>query len=108
MQPDLLSEYKKRMPATEASIPVEKIPGTAKGFADLKPAEQIIFAQWKDAFKEMAERHGFNPLDVPPFVHRKFLLVKGGIDSQVFSVNHLSDNSMTKYGIAFDRTVPFA
>lgn len=104
----IIETYKKMMPEQEANIPVHNIPTKVKGFADLSPEQQIVFSKWKKIVEETYEMYGFNPLDVPPFVHRKFLLTKGGVDAQIFSVNHLSDNSMTKYGIAFDRTVPFA
>ena len=103
-----IKELALRMPPKEAKIPLKKIPGTAKGFADFSLEEQIVFKEWKEIIDNTFALFGFDPLDLPPFVHRKFLLVKGGVEAQIFSVNHLSDNSQTKYGIAFDRTVPFA
>lgn len=88
--------------------PIHTLPSKVKGFADLTPKQQVVFSIWKTTVESVYRLHGFNPLDVPPFVNRAFLIAKGGVDAQIFSVNHLRDNSKTKYGIAFDRTVPFS
>jgi len=100
--------YEQVMRPKDAAIPVAKIPGTAKGFMVLTPSEQIVFNRWKGKIQSTFQLHGFSPLEVSPFVHRKFLVQEGGIDSQIFSVCHLRDGSDTSYGLAFDRTVPFA
>lgn len=96
------------MPEEGATTPVHKISSKVKGFSNLSPSEQIVFSNWKMTIEKIYRLHGFNPLDLSPFVNRKFLIVKAGIDRPIFSVNRLTDNSMTEYGIAFDHTVPLA
>lgn len=103
-----IAALKKIMPPDLAETPLKSIPAKAKGFADLSPEAQVVFNRWLTTVRENYELHGFSTLNLAPFVSRKILVAKGGIDKQIFSVNHLSDNSMTQYGLAFDRTVPFA
>jgi histidyl-tRNA synthetase len=96
------------MPKELSLVPVHQISTRVPGFLDLSPSEQVTFNIWKRTIEETYQLNGFNPLDLPPFVNRKFLLKKAGPEREIFSINRLPDNSMTNYGLAFDRTVPLA
>lgn len=96
------------MPKQLSLVPVHQISTRVPGFLDLSPSEQVTFNLWKRTIEETYQLNGFNPLDLPPFVNRKFLLKKAGPEREIFSINRLPDNSMTPYGLAFDRTVPLA
>jgi histidine ammonia-lyase len=98
--------YRTIMLDDDARRPVSSVE-PIKGALHLSPAEQIVFKRWKELLEKTYQLHGFNPLDLPPFVNRKQLL-KGGLAPQVFSINTLPENKMTPWGLAYDRTVPFA
>jgi len=93
---------------TTAPINLRSLATRVPGFGDYKPEQQILLDLWKRTLKDCYQLNGFNPLDVPPFVRKEFLKAKGGINNEMFAVSSLWNDAPTPYGLAFDRTVPFA
>lgn len=79
-----------------------------RGFLHLPTEMQVVFAKWRANLAATYQRHGFCPFDVSPFVHRRHIVRKGGIDAEIFSINRFPNNEMTSWALAYDRTVPFA
>ncbi len=70
-----------------------------------------MFDLWKKTLSNVYQLNGFNPLEVPVFVRKEFLHAKGGINNEIYAVSRLQGedgDDKTNFGIAFDRTVPFA
>lgn len=98
----------KIMKQHQAEMPLSKIPTWTPGFANWTPAQQIVFAIYKDIIQSDYELHGFLALDLPPFVDIRHLVAKGGAEKQIYTVAYLQNKKITKNGLAFDRTIPLA
>jgi len=106
----------------ENPLPLCEIPTAVPGFANYSIEDQILFEQWKKELSDVYKMNGYMSLDLPPFVRKEFLMAKGGISHEIYSVGRLQgerinvekgefqeeNNERTPFGIAFDRTVPFA
>jgi len=73
-------------------ISLADLPTAVPGFGNYDSKQQIILDIWKRSLSNVYRLNGFNPLDVPPFVRKEFLLAKGGINNEIFAINKLHGN----------------
>lgn len=92
----------------DQTVSLRKTPAKVPGFTDYDPAEQVLFDKMKKVLMAQYALNGFNPFEVAPFVHKAFLLRKGGISHEIYAASRIHGNDPTNFGLAFDRTVPFA
>lgn len=92
-----------------AKVNLSKLPAAVPGFPDYDPKQQTTFNNWISQLENTYKSYGFTPLTVPLFVRKEFLRVKGGNDTEIYSVSRLSHNSdendiSTTFGLPFDNT----
>src|SRR4051812_23762256 len=83
----------------------------ASGFCDYPP--RLAAVRWRvvDAFRRVAGRFGFDPIDTPHIERLEVLRGKGAVGEEV--LRHLFEVQNTggeagKFGLRFDLTVPLA
>ncbi len=76
------------------------------GFAELKPAEQILFNKMKNIIEENYKLFGFIPMDNPVIERKEILFAKAGgeIKTQIYDLQKGDDDLALRY----DLTVPLA
>ena len=85
---------------------VERKPRVLKGFRDFLPAQMILRQQIIGRFREVFERHGFEPLETPVLEHLDILTGKAGENEKL--MYHFTDHGDRAVGLRYDLTVPLA
>lgn len=93
------SESKKPKKGQVRSIP---------GYRDFSLQEETLFTFWKKAVASSFESFGFVPMEPRPVELVSNLLLKGGLDKEIYGMCRAEDGTPVKVGLPFDRTLPLA
>ena len=85
---------------------VERKPRILKGFRDFLPGQMILRQQIIGIFREIYERHGFEPIDTPALEYLEILTGKAGENEKL--MYHFTDHGDRAVGLRYDLTVPLA
>jgi histidyl-tRNA synthetase len=77
-----------------------------KGFRDFLPEQMILRQRIVGVFRDVFERHGFEPLDTPALEHLDVLTGKAGENEKL--MYHFEDAGGRPVGLRYDLTVPLA
>ena len=77
-----------------------------KGFRDYLPEQMILRGRIIGIFREIFERHGFEPLDTPTLEYLEVLTGKAGENEKL--MYHFADHGGREVGLRYDLTVPLA
>ena len=77
-----------------------------KGFRDFLPEQMILRQRIIGRFRDVFERHGFEPLDTPALEHLDVLTGKAGENEKL--MYHFADAGGRPVGLRYDLTVPLA
>ena len=81
-------------------------PQVLKGFRDYLPEAMILRQQIIATFREIFERHGYEPLDTPALEYLEILTGKAGENERL--MYRFEDQGGRKVGLRYDLTVPLA
>lgn len=81
-------------------------PQVLKGFRDHLPARMLLRRQVIDIFRDIFERHGFEPIDTPALEYLEVLTGKAGENEKL--MYHFEDQGGRAVGLRYDLTVPLA
>ena len=88
------------------SKPSNKRPQVLSGFRDHLPEQMILRRRIIDLFRDIFERHGFDPIDTPALEHAEVLLGKAGENEKL--MYQWEDKGGRDVGLRYDLTVPLA
>jgi histidyl-tRNA synthetase len=77
-----------------------------KGFRDYLPEQMILRGRIIGRFREVFERHGFEPLDTPTIEYLEVLTGKAGENEKL--MYRFADHGGREVGLRYDLTVPLA
>ncbi|CAA9535911.1 MAG: Histidyl-tRNA synthetase [uncultured Thermomicrobiales bacterium] len=77
-----------------------------KGFRDYLPEQMILRGRIIRRFREVFERHGFEPLDTPTIEYLEVLTGKAGENEKL--MYRFTDHGGREVGLRYDLTVPLA
>src|SRR5215216_8105198 len=77
-----------------------------KGFRDYLPRQMILRQRVIGIFRDIFERHGFEPLDTPALEYLEILTGKAGENEKL--MYHFEDQGGREVGLRYDLTVPLA
>jgi len=80
-------------------------PQILRGFRDFLPGQMMLRQSVMGRFRDVFERHGFEPIDTP--VLEYFDTLTGNIDDEKL-IYHFEDQGGREVGMRFDLTVPLA
>ncbi|HLT20883.1 MAG TPA: histidine--tRNA ligase [Thermomicrobiales bacterium] len=80
-------------------------PRVLRGMRDFLPAQMILRRRVMETFREVFERHGFEPIETP--VLEYFETLTGNLDDEKL-IYHFQDHGGREVGLRFDLTVPLA
>lgn len=92
-------------PSTDARRGNRK-PQVLSGFRDYMPRQMLLRRRIIDTFREIFERHGFEPLDTPTIEHLEILTGKAGENEKL--MYRFEDAGGRQVGLRYDLTVPLA
>jgi histidyl-tRNA synthetase len=81
-------------------------PSILKGFRDYLPEQMILRQEVIRRFREVFERHGFDPLDTPAIEYIEVLTGKAGENEKLMYA--FEDHGGRHVGLRYDLTVPLA
>lgn len=81
-------------------------PQVLKGFRDYLPGQMLLRQRIIALFREVFERHGFEPLDTPVLEYLEILTGKAGENEKL--MYHFADQGGREIGLRYDLTVPLA
>lgn len=81
-------------------------PSILKGFRDYLPEQMILRQEVIRRFREVFERHGFDPLDTPAIEYIEVLTGKAGENEKLMYA--FEDHGGRRVGLRYDLTVPLA
>lgn len=81
-------------------------PQVLSGFRDYMPRQMLLRRRIIDTFREIFERHGFEPLDTPTIEHLEILTGKAGENEKL--MYRFEDAGGRQVGLRYDLTVPLA
>lgn len=84
----------------------QRKPQVLKGFRDYLPRQMILRRRIIETFREIFERHGFEPLDTPALEYLEVLTGKAGENEKL--MYHFLDQGDREVGMRYDLTVPLA
>jgi histidyl-tRNA synthetase len=87
-------------------LTVARRPQILKGFRDQLPAQMILRRRIIDTFRQIFERHGFEPIDTPALEYSEVLTGKAGENEKL--MYQFEDNGGRLVGLRYDLTVPLA
>jgi len=90
---------------SEASQATRK-PSILKGFRDYLPEQMILRQEIIRRFRDVFERHGFDPLDTPAIEYLEVLTGKAGENEKLMYA--FEDHGGRRVGLRYDLTVPLA
>jgi len=85
---------------------VERKPRILKGFRDFLPGQMILRQRIIGIFRDIYERHGFEPIDTPALEYLEILTGKAGENEKL--MYHFTDHGDRAVGLRYDLTVPLA
>lgn len=85
---------------------VDRKPRVLKGFRDFLPAQMILRQRIIGLFREVFERHGFEPLETPVLEYLEVLTGKAGENEKL--MYYFTDHGGREVGLRYDLTVPLA
>ncbi len=77
-----------------------------KGFRDFLPEQMILRSEVIGRFREVFERHGFEPLETPTIEYLEVLTGKAGENEKL--MYRFADHGGREVGLRYDLTVPLA
>ena len=83
-----------------------KKPQVLSGFRDYMPQHMILRQRIIGIFRDIFEKHGFEPLDTPALEHIEVLLGKAGENEKL--MYRFRDQGDREIGLRYDLTVPLA
>ena len=83
-----------------------RTPQVLKGFRDYPPSQMILRLEIIRRFREVFERHGFEPLDTPAIEYLEVLTGKAGENEKL--MYQFDDHGGRQVGLRYDLTVPLA
>ena len=81
-------------------------PSILKGFRDYLPEQMILRQEIIRRFRDVFERHGFDPLDTPAIEYIEVLAGKAGENEKLMYA--FEDHGGRRVGLRYDLTVPLA
>jgi len=81
-------------------------PQVLKGFRDYLPRSMLLRQRIMTTFREIFERHGFEPIDTPALEYLEILTGKAGENEKL--MYHFVDQGGREIGLRYDLTVPLA
>jgi len=81
-------------------------PQILKGFRDYLPKSMLLRQRVITTFREIFERHGFEPIDTPALEYLEVLTGKAGENEKL--MYHFADQGGRQIGLRYDLTVPLA
>src|SRR5215203_805599 len=81
-------------------------PQVLKGFRDYMPSQMLLRQRIIGTFREIFERHGFEPLDTPALEYLEILTGKAGENEKL--MYRFEDAGGREVGMRYDLTVPLA
>ncbi len=81
-------------------------PSILKGFRDYLPEQMILRQEIIRRFRDVFERHGFDPLDTPAIEYIEVLTGKAGENEKLMYA--FEDHGGRRVGLRYDLTVPLA
>lgn len=81
-------------------------PSILKGFRDYLPEQMILRQEIIGRFKDVFERHGFDPMDTPAIEYLEVLTGKAGENEKLMYA--FEDHGGRRVGLRYDLTVPLA
>lgn len=81
-------------------------PRLLKGFRDFLPEDMLLRQRIIGLFRDVFERHGFEPFDTPTIEYLDVLTGKAGENERL--MYHFEDNGGRSVGLRYDLTVPLA
>jgi histidyl-tRNA synthetase len=81
-------------------------PQILKGFRDYLPEQMLLRQHVIGVFREVFERHGYEPLDTPALEYLEILTGKAGENEKL--MYHFLDQGDREVGLRYDLTVPLA
>jgi histidyl-tRNA synthetase len=81
-------------------------PSILKGFRDYLPEQMILRQEIIRRFRDVFERHGFEPLDTPAIEYLEVLTGKAGENEKL--MYGFEDHGGRRVGLRYDLTVPLA
>lgn len=94
------------MTETAQSKPATRRPVVLSGFRDQLPAQMITRNRIIGTFRDIFERHGFEPIDTPAIEHAEVLTGKSGENEKL--MYRWEDGGGRDVGLRYDLTVPLA
>ncbi len=85
---------------------VDRKPRVLKGFRDFLPGQMILRQRIMGLFREVFERHGFEPIETPSLEYLEILTGKAGENEKL--MYHFADQGGREVGLRYDLTVPLA
>lgn len=92
-------------PLEKLRVSVRK-PQILKGFRDYTPAQMRLRLHVIGIFRQVFERHGFEPVDTPALEYLEILTGKAGENEKL--MYHFHDQGDREVGLRYDLTVPLA
>ncbi len=92
-------------PTTGTRLGTRK-PQVLKGFRDYMPSQMLLRQRIIGTFREIFERHGFEPLDTPALEYLEILTGKAGENEKL--MYQFEDAGGREVGMRYDLTVPLA
>jgi histidyl-tRNA synthetase len=83
-----------------------RAPQVLKGFRDYAPQKMLLRLEIIRRFREVFERHGFEPLDTPAIEYLEVLTGKAGENEKL--MYQFLDHGDREVGLRYDLTVPLA
>ncbi|HKG27349.1 MAG TPA: histidine--tRNA ligase [Thermomicrobiales bacterium] len=94
------------MDRQETKKQAQRKPQILKGFRDYLPKQMILRQRIIQTFRQIFERHGFEPLDTPALEYLEVLTGKAGENEKL--MYHFLDQGGREVGMRYDLTVPLA
>ncbi len=91
--------------ATEMTQPRVK-PRILSGFRDFLPQQMLVRQHIIGLFRDIFERHGYEPIETPVLEHLDVLTGKAGENERL--MYHFTDQGGRRVGMRYDLTVPLA
>ncbi|MDQ3541344.1 MAG: histidine--tRNA ligase family protein, partial [Chloroflexota bacterium] len=81
-------------------------PQILKGFRDYTPDQMLLRQEVISRFRQVFERHGYEPVDTPTIEYMEILTGKAGENEKL--MYHFLDQGDREVGLRYDLTVPLA
>lgn len=82
--------------------------GDITGYRTYSEEEATTIQLWRSRLQDVFERAGFSAVENRPVERTENLLVKGGLNKEIYGLCRAENGQQVAVGLPFDRTVPFA